>query len=57
LVLGNQVIFGTVNGARRRYDQAADALLKADHAWLARIITRQVPMAAWPARGAGQAAR
>lgn len=47
LVLGNQVIFGTVNAGRRHYDQAADALVKADRGWLARLLTRQVPMAAW----------
>lgn len=29
LVLGNKVAFGTVNAARRRYDQAAEALARA----------------------------
>jgi threonine dehydrogenase-like Zn-dependent dehydrogenase len=48
IVLGNQVIFGTVNAARRHYDQAADALARADHGWLGRLITRQVPMGTWP---------
>jgi threonine dehydrogenase-like Zn-dependent dehydrogenase len=48
LVLGNQVIFGTVNAARRHYDQAADALARADPSWLARLLTRRVPMADWP---------
>jgi threonine dehydrogenase-like Zn-dependent dehydrogenase len=48
LVLGNQVIFGTINAARRHYDQAAEALTGADPGWLARMLTRQVPMAAWP---------
>ena len=48
LVLGNQVIFGTVNAARRHYDQAATALAQADPAWLAKLLTRQVPMASWP---------
>ena len=48
LVLGNQVIFGTVNAARRHYDQAAGALARADPAWLARLLTRQVSMAEWP---------
>jgi threonine dehydrogenase-like Zn-dependent dehydrogenase len=47
LVLGNQVIFGTVNAGRRHYDQAADALARADPGWLARLLTRQVPMEAW----------
>jgi threonine dehydrogenase-like Zn-dependent dehydrogenase len=44
LVLGNQVIFGTVNAARRHYDQAGIALARADAAWLSRLITRTVPM-------------
>ena len=49
LVLGNKVAFGTVNAARRHYDQAADALARADPAWLARLITRRLPPAEWPA--------
>jgi glucose 1-dehydrogenase len=47
LVLGNQVIFGTVNAGRQHYHQAAEALAKADPGWLASLITRQVPMQAW----------
>jgi glucose 1-dehydrogenase len=47
LVLHNQVVFGTVNAARRHYDQAAEALASADPAWLARILTREVPMRSW----------
>ena len=49
LVLTNQVIFGTVNAARRHYEQAARALAMADSSWLHRMITRQVPLADWPA--------
>jgi glucose 1-dehydrogenase len=48
LVLGNQVIFGTVNAARRHYDQAAEALARADPTWLDRLLTREVPISAWP---------
>jgi threonine dehydrogenase-like Zn-dependent dehydrogenase len=48
LVLSNHVIFGTVNAARRHYDQAATALQIADPKWLAMILTRQVPMEVWP---------
>lgn len=48
LVLGNQVIFGTVNAARRHYDQAADALARADPTWLDGLLTREVPISAWP---------
>jgi glucose 1-dehydrogenase len=47
MVLGNQVVFGTVNAARRHYDQAVEALVKADPSWLSRILTRRVPMADW----------
>ncbi|HEX6682979.1 MAG TPA: glucose 1-dehydrogenase [Candidatus Limnocylindrales bacterium] len=49
LVLGNKVVFGTVNAARRHYDQAAEALLQADPTWLARLITRRLPPSEWPA--------
>jgi len=49
LVLGNKAVFGTVNAARRHYDQAADALAQADPDWLARIITRRLPADQWPA--------
>jgi glucose 1-dehydrogenase len=49
LVLGNKVVFGTVNAARRHYDQAADALAGADPGWLARLITRRLAVPDWPA--------
>ncbi|MCK1795196.1 glucose 1-dehydrogenase [Streptomyces sp. XM4193] len=44
LVLDNSVVFGTVNAARRHYEQAARALAEADRTWLERLITRRVPM-------------
>ncbi|OEV05782.1 glucose 1-dehydrogenase [Streptomyces oceani] len=44
MVLENRVIFGTVNAARRHYEQAAAALLRADRPWLERLLTRRVPM-------------
>lgn len=47
MVLGNQTVFGTVNAARRHYEQAAAGLLRADPTWLGRLITREVPMTAW----------
>ena len=47
LVLQNDVVFGSVNANRRHYQAAADALAAADRAWLARLITRRVPLAAW----------
>lgn len=48
LVLGNQVVFGTVNAGRRHFEQAGQALGAADPAWLGRLLTRQVEMARWP---------
>jgi threonine dehydrogenase-like Zn-dependent dehydrogenase len=44
IVLGNTVVFGSVNADRGNYEQAADALAKADVGWLQRLITRRVPM-------------
>lgn len=48
LVLGNRVAFGSVNAARRHYDQAGQALAQADPEWLARLITRRLPPDEWP---------
>ena len=48
LVYGNRVVFGSVNAARRHYDQAADALAQADPGWLAQLITRRVTPEEWP---------
>jgi threonine dehydrogenase-like Zn-dependent dehydrogenase len=48
LVYGNKVVFGSVNAARRHYDQAADALAQADPSWLAQLITRRVAPEDWP---------
>ena len=48
MVLGNQVLFGSVNAARRHYEQAASALAAADAGWLGRVVSRRVPMADWP---------
>ena len=45
VVLRNDVVFGSVNANRRHYEQAAAALAAADHGWLARLITRRVPLA------------
>ena len=47
VVLHDQVVFGTINAARRHHEQAAAALAAADPRWLARLITRRVPMARW----------
>ena len=47
MVLGNEVVFGSVNANRRHYEQGAEALAKADHDWLAGLITREVPLDQW----------
>ncbi len=44
-VLHNGVFFGTVNANRRHYEQGIAALAEADKSWLARLITRRVPLA------------
>jgi threonine dehydrogenase-like Zn-dependent dehydrogenase len=43
-VLANDVVFGTVNANRRHYEAAGQSLLAADQSWLARLITRRVPL-------------
>jgi glucose 1-dehydrogenase len=48
LVLGNDVVFGSVNANRRHYDLAARALAAADHEWLDRLITRRIPWERYP---------
>jgi threonine dehydrogenase-like Zn-dependent dehydrogenase len=47
LVLDNDVVFGSVNANRSHYAAAAEALAKADHDWLSRLITRRVPLDRW----------
>jgi threonine dehydrogenase-like Zn-dependent dehydrogenase len=49
MVLGNTVVFGVVNANRRHYEQAADALRRADHGWLQSIITRRETLDSWHA--------
>lgn len=43
-VLMNGVVFGSVNANRRHYDAGAEALARADHDWLRRLISRKVPL-------------
>ncbi len=43
----NDVVFGSVNANRRHYEAAARALAEADPDWLAGLITRRVPLAAY----------
>ncbi|HZT24972.1 MAG TPA: glucose 1-dehydrogenase [Pseudolabrys sp.] len=47
MVLENDVVFGSVNANRRHYQDAADALAKADKNWLSRLVTRRVPLDRW----------
>jgi glucose 1-dehydrogenase len=47
VVLENDVVFGSVNANRRHFEQAAEALRKADQRWLKRLITRRVPLERW----------
>lgn len=47
LVLGNRVVFGSVNANRRHYEQAIATLCAANRDWLSRIITRRVPLDRW----------
>ena len=44
IVLENDVVFGSVNANLRHYELAAEALGRADRDWLARLITRRVPL-------------
>ncbi len=47
MVLENDVVFGSVNANRRHYELAAEALARADRAWLERLITRRLPLDRW----------
>ena len=46
-VLGNDVVFGSVNANRAHYEAAAAALAAADKPWLSRLISRRVPLDRW----------
>jgi threonine dehydrogenase-like Zn-dependent dehydrogenase len=41
MVLGNNVIIGSVNANKRHWYKAGEALARADRSWLARLITRR----------------
>jgi threonine dehydrogenase-like Zn-dependent dehydrogenase len=47
MALKNGVMFGTVNAARRHYEQAAQALTAAPSGWLGGLITREVDVSHW----------
>jgi threonine dehydrogenase-like Zn-dependent dehydrogenase len=42
-VLQNNVVIGSVNANKRHWYRAAEALSRADRAWLSRLITRREP--------------
>ena len=45
MVLANTVLFGSVNAARRHYEQAAQVLARAERDWLTRVVSRKVRLA------------
>ncbi len=47
MVLDNDAVFGSVNANRRHYEDAVAALERADPTWLARLLTRRVPVEQW----------
>jgi threonine dehydrogenase-like Zn-dependent dehydrogenase len=47
MVLENAAVVGSVNANRRHYEAAAEALAKADPKWLARVVSRRVPLERW----------
>ncbi|HSZ65620.1 MAG TPA: glucose 1-dehydrogenase [Xanthobacteraceae bacterium] len=47
MVLDNDTVFGSVNANRQHYEDAVAALQCADKNWLARLITRCVPVEQW----------
>lgn len=47
IVLNNKVVVGSVNANRRHFHLAHQALLKADKAWLGKLITDRAPLDQW----------
>jgi glucose 1-dehydrogenase len=47
MVLDNDAVFGSVNANRRHYEDAVAVLERVDPTWLARLITRRVPVEQW----------
>ena len=47
MVLNNNVMFGTVNANRRHWELAEQSLAKADQNWLAKLVSRRVPLSQW----------
>ena len=55
MVLGNNVIVGSVNANKRHWYKAREALMRADESWLSRLVTRREPPARFAAALARQA--
>jgi threonine dehydrogenase-like Zn-dependent dehydrogenase len=47
MVLDNDTVFGSVNANRKHYQDAVEVLRRADKQWLAKLITRRVPVEQW----------
>jgi threonine dehydrogenase-like Zn-dependent dehydrogenase len=47
MVLDNDTVFGSVNANRKHYQDAVAVLQRADKQWLAKLITRRVPVEQW----------
>jgi threonine dehydrogenase-like Zn-dependent dehydrogenase len=54
IVLDNDVVLGSVNAGLRHYEAAVQALSAADPSWLARLLSRQVPLERYPEAFAAQ---
>ncbi len=47
MVLENETVVGSVNANRRHYQAGADALCRAEAAWLDKVVSRRVPVDDW----------
>src|ERR1700688_4945252 len=47
IVRDNDLVLGPVSAHRWQYKMGADALARADEAWLGRLITRRLPLDRW----------
>ncbi len=47
-VIPGQADSAQVNAVRRNYEQATEALAKAEPSWLSQLISRRVPLSSWP---------
>ena len=47
LVLGNNVVVGSVNANRTHFHTAATILSRTDRHWLAQLVSRRVPLTEW----------